>query len=89
MRAARPSPSHSSRGTIPRAGLLLALAALVALPVALLADPATEQKDADARQKLYVRRAFNDDTGPAYNEQQALAAWSDATTWMKQYLIGA
>jgi osmotically-inducible protein OsmY len=65
MRAARPSPSHSSRGTIPRAGLLLALAALVALPVALLADPATEQKDADARQKLYVRRAFNDDTGLA------------------------
>ncbi|MBV9357032.1 MAG: dienelactone hydrolase family protein [Chloroflexi bacterium] len=41
--------------------------------------------------KVYpdTHHAFNDDTGAAYNEQQALAAWSDATTWMKQYLVAA
>jgi carboxymethylenebutenolidase len=30
--------------------------------------------------------AFNDDTGPAYNEEQALAAWRDAIAWFHQYL---
>jgi carboxymethylenebutenolidase len=30
--------------------------------------------------------AFNDDTGPAYNEDQALAAWRDAIAWFHQYL---
>ncbi len=29
---------------------------------------------------------FYNDTGQAYNEQQALAAWNDATTWMQQYV---
>jgi osmotically-inducible protein OsmY len=48
-----------------RAGILLALAALAVLPVVLLAGSAAEQRDADARQKLYVRRAFDDDAGLA------------------------
>jgi carboxymethylenebutenolidase len=29
---------------------------------------------------------FNDDTGPAYNQDQALAAWRDTINWFKQYL---
>jgi carboxymethylenebutenolidase len=33
-----------------------------------------------------TRHAFNDDTGAAYNQEQALVAWSDATAWMSQYL---
>jgi carboxymethylenebutenolidase len=30
--------------------------------------------------------AFNDDTGPAFNQDQALAAWRDMINWFKQYL---
>jgi carboxymethylenebutenolidase len=33
-----------------------------------------------------THHAFNDDTQPAYNQQQALAAWADATNWIKQYV---
>jgi carboxymethylenebutenolidase len=33
-----------------------------------------------------TRHAFHDDTGPAYNQQQALAAWRDMIGWFKQYL---
>jgi len=29
---------------------------------------------------------FYNDTGQAYNEQQALAAWNDAINWMQQYV---
>ncbi len=29
---------------------------------------------------------FYNDTGQAYNEQQALAAWNDAVAWMKTYV---
>jgi carboxymethylenebutenolidase len=31
--------------------------------------------------------AFHDDTGPAYNQEQALAAWRDMIAWFKQYLV--
>lgn len=30
--------------------------------------------------------AFHNDTGPAYNQEQALAAWRDMIAWFKQYL---
>ncbi|MBV9546687.1 MAG: dienelactone hydrolase family protein [Chloroflexi bacterium] len=30
--------------------------------------------------------AFNDDTGPAYNQDQALAAWRDMINWFKEHL---
>ena len=30
--------------------------------------------------------AFHNDTGPAYNQDQALAAWRDMLAWFKQYL---
>ena len=33
-----------------------------------------------------TRHAFNDDTGPSYNEEQALAAWRDMIAWFHQYL---
>jgi len=31
--------------------------------------------------------AFHNDTGPAYNQGQALAAWRDAIAWFHQYLV--
>src|SRR5579859_5876160 len=31
---------------------------------------------------------FNDDTGPAYNQVQALAAWKDTLAWFGEYLNG-
>jgi carboxymethylenebutenolidase len=33
-----------------------------------------------------TRHDFYNDTGQAYNEQQALAAWHDAVNWMQQYV---
>ena len=30
--------------------------------------------------------AFHDDTGPAYNQEQALAAWRDMIAWFHQYI---
>ena len=30
--------------------------------------------------------AFHNDTGPAYNQEQALSAWRDMIAWFKQYL---
>jgi carboxymethylenebutenolidase len=33
-----------------------------------------------------TQHAFHDDTGPRYNQEQALAAWSDMLAWFKQYL---
>ena len=35
-----------------------------------------------------THHAFNDDTGPAYNQEQALAAWSDTLAWFDQHLRG-
>jgi osmotically-inducible protein OsmY len=58
MRAAR----RFSESPSPLA-LLLALFAVLALGPVLPADSAAEQREADARQKLYVRRALNDDAG--------------------------
>jgi carboxymethylenebutenolidase len=41
--------------------------------------------------KVYpgTQHAFNNDTGARYNEEQALAAWSDVTAWFAQYVKGA
>lgn len=38
--------------------------------------------------KIYpgTQHAFNNDTGPRYNEQQALAAWHDMLAWFARYL---
>lgn len=38
--------------------------------------------------KVYpgTQHAFNNDTGPRYNEQQALAAWNDMLSWFGRYL---
>jgi carboxymethylenebutenolidase len=33
-----------------------------------------------------THHAFHNDTGPAYNQQQAIAAWNDMQAWFKQYL---
>ena len=33
-----------------------------------------------------TNHAFNNDTGNAYNQEQALAAWRDVLAWFKQYL---
>jgi carboxymethylenebutenolidase len=35
-----------------------------------------------------TKHAFNNDTGANYNQEQALVAWKDATSWMQQYLKG-
>ena len=39
--------------------------------------------------KIYpgTQHAFNNDTGPRYNEQQAIAAWNDTLAWFAQYLV--
>src|SRR5262249_18029241 len=34
-----------------------------------------------------TRHAFNNDTGAAYNRDQALAAYRDVLAWFKQYLV--
>ncbi len=44
---------------------LMALAAVLFALSTVAADPVAEQRDADARQKLYVRRALNQDAGLA------------------------
>jgi dienelactone hydrolase len=33
-----------------------------------------------------TRHDFFNDTGRAYNEQQALSAWNDAASWMRTYV---
>jgi len=39
--------------------------------------------------KIYpgTQHAFNNDTGPRYNEQQAIAAWNDTLAWFARYLV--
>jgi len=39
--------------------------------------------------KVYpgTQHAFNNDTGPRYNEEQAIAAWNDTLAWFAQYLV--
>jgi osmotically-inducible protein OsmY len=74
MRAARPTTDdlpHCPRPG-PRAGspflarvLLVALAALATISPALSGDREIEQRDADARQKLYVRRTLTAEAGLA------------------------
>jgi len=34
-----------------------------------------------------TEHAFNNDTGPRYNEEQALAAWQDSLNWFAKYLV--
>ncbi|MFN8661314.1 MAG: dienelactone hydrolase family protein [Thermomicrobiales bacterium] len=36
-----------------------------------------------------TQHAFNNDTGPRYNEEQALASWGDVTAWFEQYVKNA
>lgn len=36
-----------------------------------------------------TQHAFNNDTGPRYNEEQALAAWGDVTAWFEEYVKNA
>jgi carboxymethylenebutenolidase len=40
--------------------------------------------------KIYpgTQHAFHNDTGARYNEEQALAAWSDTVNWFKTYALG-
>lgn len=40
--------------------------------------------------KVYpdTQHAFNNDTSPRYNEEQALAAWNDTLAWFAEYLPG-
>jgi carboxymethylenebutenolidase len=41
--------------------------------------------------KVYpdTQHAFNNDTGPRYNEEQSLAAWDDVTAWFETYVKNA
>ena len=41
--------------------------------------------------KIYpdTQHAFHNDTGPRWNEEQALAAWNDTVAWFEQYVKGA
>lgn len=41
--------------------------------------------------KIYpdTQHAFNNDTGPRYNEEQSLAAWADVTAWFEEYVKNA
>jgi osmotically-inducible protein OsmY len=59
----RPPPGR--RAAVLARALLLALSTFAAVPSAFPADRETEQREADARQKLYVRRALNEDPGLA------------------------
>lgn len=36
-----------------------------------------------------TQHAFNNDTGPRWNEEQALASWADVTGWFEQYVKNA
>jgi carboxymethylenebutenolidase len=36
-----------------------------------------------------TQHAFHNDTGPRYNEEQALQAWQDTVAWFEQYVKGA
>ena len=36
-----------------------------------------------------TQHAFHNDTGPRWNEEQALAAWNDTVAWFEQYVKGA
>lgn len=36
-----------------------------------------------------TQHAFNNDTSPRYNEEQAIAAWNDTLAWFSQYVLGA
>jgi osmotically-inducible protein OsmY len=68
--ARRPPDRPPQRSPAPRArplarALLLAASVFVAVPAAVPADRQTEQRDADARQTLYVRRALSEDAGLA------------------------
>ena len=40
--------------------------------------------------KIYpnTQHAFHNDTGPRYNQEQALAAWNDVQAWFGRYLRG-
>ena len=41
--------------------------------------------------KVYpdTQHAFNNDTGPRWNEEQALASWGDVTAWFEEYVKNA
>lgn len=41
--------------------------------------------------KIYpdTQHAFHNDTGPRWNEEQALAAWNDTVAWFETYVKGA
>jgi osmotically-inducible protein OsmY len=60
----RPALRLTRAGLLARA-LLLAVLGLVAIPSAFPGDREREQRDSDARQTLYVRRALNEDTALA------------------------
>ncbi|HKI37602.1 MAG TPA: BON domain-containing protein [Gemmataceae bacterium] len=60
----RPPPGPCA-GALARASFLALVALLATIPPAFARDPASEQREADARQKLYVRRAFDEDAGLA------------------------
>ena len=36
-----------------------------------------------------TQHAFNNDTGPRWNEEQALAAWNDTVAWFATYVKNA
>jgi len=64
MRAERrPSdrPPERPRSASRVAALCLGVVAITAIAPAFPADPAAEQREFDGRQKLFIRRAFNDD----------------------------
>jgi carboxymethylenebutenolidase len=51
-------------------------------------DAALSQAGVTHQMNVYpgTRHDFYNDTGQAYNEAQALAAWNDAVAWMQQFV---
>jgi carboxymethylenebutenolidase len=53
-------------------------------------DQALTQANITHKFNVYpgTMHAFNNDTGPAYNQEQAVQAWRDTIAWFAQYLKG-
>jgi carboxymethylenebutenolidase len=53
-------------------------------------EPALKQANVNYQFKSYpnTQHAFNNDTGPRYNQEQALVAWKDMLDWFARYVKG-
>jgi carboxymethylenebutenolidase len=53
-------------------------------------DQALTQANITHKFNVYpgTMHAFHNDTGPAYNQEQAVQAWRDTIAWFAQYVKG-